>query len=175
MKEATMPKKQASPRSAERSQTRKRVGPAHASTVQDVMVSRVVTIEPSASLADAARAMKEANVGMLPVIDDGRVTGVITDRDIVVRGIARAVDVSSTAVGDCLSSEVICARPEWTTDHAMKAMGDAQIGRLPVVDSEDRLVGVVTLSSMAFRAPDKGEALETAQEVSRRSARESVT
>jgi CBS-domain-containing membrane protein len=54
----------------------------------------------------------------------------------------------------------------------MKAMGDAQIGRLPVVDSEDRLVGVVTLSSMAFRAPDK--ALETAQDVSRRSARESV-
>src|SRR4029450_5043374 len=174
MKEATMPKKPASPRS-ERSQTRKRVGQAHASTVQDVMVSRVVTIEQSASLADAAPALKEAHVGMLPVIDDGRVTGVITDRDIVVRGIARAVDVSSTAVGDCLSSEVICARPEWTTDHAMKAMGNAQIGRLPVVDSEDRLVGVVTLSSMAFRASDKGEALETAQEVSRRSARESVT
>jgi CBS-domain-containing membrane protein len=69
---------------------------------------------------------------------------------------------------------VICARPEWTTDHAMKAMGDAQIGRLPVVDSEDRLVGVVTLSSRAFRALDKGEALETAQDVSRRSARESM-
>jgi CBS domain-containing protein len=136
------------------------------------MVSRVVTIEPSASLAEAARAMKDANIGMLPVVDDGRVTGVITDRDIVLRGVARAVDVSSTPVGDCLSSEVICARPEWTTDHAMKAMGDAQIGRLPVVDSEDRLVGVVTLSSMAFRAPDK--ALETAQDVSRRSARESV-
>jgi CBS domain-containing protein len=59
----------------------------------------VVTIEPSASLADAARAMREANVGMLPVVDAGRVTGVITDRDIVVRGIARAVNVSSTAVG----------------------------------------------------------------------------
>jgi CBS domain-containing protein len=174
MKEATMPKKQASPRS-ERSQTGKRVGQAHASTVQDVMVSRVVTIEPSASLADAARAMREANVGMLPVVDAGKVTGIITDRDIVVRGIARAVDVSSSPVGDYLSSEVICARPDWTTEQAMKAMGDAQIGRLPVVDSQDRLVGVVTLSSMAFRAPDKGEALETAQEVSRRSAHESVT
>jgi CBS domain-containing protein len=63
------------------------------------MVSRVVTIEPSASLADAARAMKDANVGMLPVVDEGRVTGVITDRDIVLRGVARAVDVSSTPVG----------------------------------------------------------------------------
>lgn len=63
------------------------------------------------------------------------------------------------------------ARPEWTTQQAMQAMSDAQIGRLPVVDDQDRLVGVVTLSSMAFRAPDKAEALETAQEVSRRSAR----
>jgi CBS domain-containing protein len=119
--------------------------------------------------------MKQANVGLLPVIDEGKVRGVITDRDIVVRGIARAVDVSSTPVGDCLSSEVICARPEWTTDEAMKAMGNAQIGRLPVVDPEERLVGIVTLSSMALRAPDKAEALETAQEVSRRSARASAT
>lgn len=115
-----MTKKQTSPRSAERSRARTRAGQAHATTVQDVMVSRVVTIEPSASLADAARAMREANVGMLPVVDAGKVTGVITDRDIVVRGIARAVDVSSTPVGDYLSSEVICARPDWTTEQALK-------------------------------------------------------
>jgi len=169
-----MTKRQASSRSAEGSQGRKRAGKGHA-TVQDVMVPEVVTIEPSASLAEAARVMKQANVGLLPVIDEGKVRGVITDRDIVVRGIARAVDVSSTPVGDCLSSEVICARPEWTTDEAMKAMGNAQIGRLPVVDPEERLVGIVTLSSMALRAPDKAEALETAQEVSRRSARASAT
>jgi CBS-domain-containing membrane protein len=56
----------------------------------------------------------------------------------------------------------------------MRAMGDAQVGRLPVVDDDNRLVGVVTLSSMAFRAPDKDEALGTAQEVSRRSARAAV-
>jgi CBS domain-containing protein len=93
-----MTRKQAGPGSAQRGQ-RKRAGQAHATTVQDVMVSRVVTIEPSASLADAARAMKDANVGMLPVVDEGRVTGVITDRDIVLRGVARAVDVSSTPVG----------------------------------------------------------------------------
>jgi CBS domain-containing protein len=169
-----MAKKQTKPESAGRSQARKRGSQGHATTVQDVMVSKVVTIEPSASLADAARSMREANVGMLPVVDAGRVTGVITDRDIVVRGIARAVDVSSTPVGDCLSSEVICARPDWTTERALKAMGDAQVGRLPVVDADERLLGVVTLSSMALRAPDKREALETAQDVSRRSERESA-
>jgi CBS domain-containing protein len=140
-------------------------------TVGDVMVPDVVTIDPSESLASTARTMEQANIGMLPVIENGRLRGVITDRDIVIRAVARDVEASSTRVGECLTPHVICARPEWTTDQAMQAMSEAQVGRLPVVDDQDQLVGVVTLSSMAFRAPDKGEALETAREVSRRSAR----
>ncbi|MGH7277832.1 MAG: CBS domain-containing protein [Candidatus Rokuibacteriota bacterium] len=144
-------------------------------TVQDVMVVNVVTIEPSASLAAAARAMEQGNVGMLPVLGDGRLQGIITDRDIVVRAIARAADPSTTRVVECLSANPITARPDWTTQQAMDTMAEAQVGRLPVVDEQNRLVGVVTLSSMAFRAPDKGEAFETAQEVSRRSARASAS
>jgi CBS domain-containing protein len=140
-------------------------------TVRDVMVSNVVTIGLQDSLAEAARTMAEANIGMLPVVENERVHGVITDRDIVVRAIAREADPAATRVGECLTASVICAHPEWTAEEAMEAMGDAQIGRLPVVDEEDRLVGVVTLSSMALRARDKEETLETAQEVSRRSAR----
>jgi CBS domain-containing protein len=143
-------------------------------TVRDVMVEEVVTIEPSASLTDAARAMEDANVGMLPVVDGGKVLGVITDRDIVVRAVAREADPASTAVGDCLSIHAIVAHPDWSTERAMETMAQAQVGRLPVLDDDNRLVGVVTLSSMAFRAPDKGEALEAAQEVSRRSARRSA-
>ena len=139
--------------------------------VREVMVKEVVTIEPSASLTDAARAMEDANVGMLPVVQDGKVLGVITDRDIVVRAVAREADPASTAVGDCLSINAIVAHPDWTTERAMQTMAQAQVGRLPVLDDDERLVGVVTLSSMAFRAPEKGEALEAALEVSRRSAR----
>jgi len=135
------------------------------------MVPDVVTIDPSASLGAAARTMEQANVGMLPVIKDGRLRGVITDRDIVVRAVARDADASSTRVAECLTSDVISAHPEWTTEQAMEAMRGARVGRLPVVDDEHRLVGVVTLSSMALRARHKSEALETAQEVSRRSAR----
>ena len=140
-------------------------------SVRDVMVKDVVSIDPSASLTDAARKMEDANVGMLPVVEDGKVLGVITDRDIVIRAVAREADPASTAVGDCLSGDAIVARPEWTTERAMQTMAEAQVGRLPVLDDEERLVGVVTLSSMAFRAPDKDEALETAQQVSKRSAR----
>ena len=139
--------------------------------VREVMVKEVVTIEPSASLTDAARAMEDANVGMLPVVQDGKVLGVITDRDIVVRAVAREADPASTAVGDCLSINAIVAHPDWTTERAMQTMAQAQVGRLPVLDDDDRLVGVVTLSSMAFRAPEKQGALEAAQEVSRRSAK----
>jgi len=138
------------------------------------MVTEVVCVEPSASLTDAARAMEEANVGMLPVVQDGKVLGVITDRDIVVRAVAQEADPASTAVGDCLSINAIVAHPEWSTEQAMQTMAQAQVGRLPVLDDDDRLVGVVTLSSMAFRAPEKGEALEAAQEVSRRSAKRSA-
>ena len=139
--------------------------------VRDVMIKDVVSIDPSASLTDAARKMDDANVGMLPVVEDGKVLGVITDRDIVIRAVAREADPASTAVGDCLSGDAIVAHPEWTTDRAMQTMAQAQVGRLPVLDDEERLVGVVTLSSMAFRAPEKAEALETAQQVSKRSAR----
>jgi CBS domain-containing protein len=139
--------------------------------VRDVMVADVVAIEPSASLVTAARRMEDANIGMLPVVDDGRVVGVITDRDIVIRAVARGRDPATTAVSECLSDGVIPAHPDWPTEQAIVTMAQAQVGRLPVLDDDHRLVGVVTLSSMAFRSHDKAVAMEAAQEVSRRSAR----
>lgn len=142
--------------------------------VRDVMVTDVITIEPSASLVTAARRMTEANVGMLPVVDGERVVGVITDRDITVRAVARERDPAATRVSECLSEGVIPAHPDWPTKQAIVTMAQAQVGRLPVLDDEQRLVGVVTLSSMAFRSRHKAVALEAAQEVSRRSAREAA-
>ena len=142
--------------------------------VRDVMVADVVTIEPSASLVRAAMLMRDANVGMLPVVDRGRVVGVITDRDVVVRAVAGQANPAATRVSDCLSEGVIPAHPDWSTEQAIVTMAQAQVGRLPVLDDDDRLVGVVTLSSMAFRSRDKAVALEAAQEVSRRSAREAA-
>ena len=139
--------------------------------VRDVMVADVVTIEPSASLVTAAQRMEAANIGMLPVVEAGRVVGVLTDRDIVVRAVALQRDPATTRVSECLSDGVIPAHPDWPTAQAIVTMAQAQVGRLPVLDDEQRLVGVVTLSSMAFRSRHKAVALEAAQEVSRRSAR----
>lgn len=139
--------------------------------VKDVMVRNVVTIEPSATLAQAARLMRHHNVGLLPVILNSKLAGVITDRDLVVRALAEGADPTMTEVGEFVSTEPVCARPDTRIEDAMEVMAACQVGRLPVVDYNDQLVGVVTLSSLALRSPENRETLHTAQEVSRRSAR----
>jgi CBS domain-containing protein len=139
--------------------------------VEDVMVEDVVTIDGGATLGEAAQRMRDANVGILPVIEDGRVRGVITDRDLVVRGMARGLDPARAHVTEAATRNPVCARPEWSLDRALRVMADEQVGRLPVCDADERVVGMVTLSSVALRAREDEEALETAQQVSRRSAR----
>jgi CBS domain-containing protein len=115
--------------------------------------------------------MRDANVGMLPVVDGGNLVGVITDRDLVTRGMARDVQPSSIPVSECMSPDVIAVLPDETAEGAMAIMAREQIGRLPVVDSKGKLIGVVTLSSLALRSSQQGDALEAAQEISRRSSR----
>jgi CBS domain-containing protein len=139
--------------------------------IGDVMVTDVVTIRGTTTVLDAARLMRDANVGMLPVVDDGRLRGVVTDRDLVVRVVAEGIAPGAMAVRQCLTERVIAAGPDWTTDRAMETMAASKLGRLPVVDDGLRVVGVVTLSSLVLRGRDEEEALETAKEVSRRSAR----
>ena len=140
-------------------------------TVKDVMISNVVTIDAGATLLQAAETMRDANVGMLPVMAGDVLRGIVTDRDLVIRAMTRDVRPSEAYVGDCLTEPPRCAEPDWSLDEAMEEMGRQQVGRLPIVDPGGRVIGVVTLSSLALRSPKQQEALETAQEVSRRSAR----
>lgn len=140
-------------------------------TVNEVMIRDVVTIDASGTLLEAAEIMRDANVGMLPVMDEDVLRGIVTDRDLVVRAMTRDVRPSEVRVSECLSEPPRCAEPDWTVDEAMEEMARRQVGRLPIVDASGRVIGVVTLSSLALRSPKQQEALETAQEVSRRSAR----
>ena len=139
--------------------------------IKDVMVQDVVAINPSASLAEAAELMRQANVGILPVVEDGQVCGVITDRDLVVRAIAIGADLTSTPVGECATGDPILAHPDWNLEQAMNAMARAQIGRLPVIDDDNALAGIVTLGSLALRSKKDKETLATAKAVSRRSVK----
>jgi len=139
--------------------------------VKDVMIDDVITIDASASIAEAARRMRDGNVGVLPVVEEGRLKGIVTDRDIVVRAVAIGADPVTTRVGDCATWDTVCARPNSPVDEVMEVMAECQIGRVPVVDNDNCVVGMVTLSSLALRSRKRGEALQTAQQVSRRSSR----
>src|SRR5262249_51968757 len=81
--------------------------------VRDVMVPDVLTIDAPSTLIDAARRMKDANVGVLPVVENGRLRGILTDRDIVVRAIAQGSDPATTRVSQVATKELSCAQPEW--------------------------------------------------------------
>src|SRR5688500_8946314 len=139
--------------------------------VRDVMIPDVLTVEGSATVVEAAQKMQTENVGVLPVVQDGVLRGMVTDRDLVVRAIARGADPASTRVADCATRDIVCARPDSTVDEAREVMADYQVGRLPVVDERNHVIGIVTLGSLALRSKGGDETLRAATEVSRRSAR----
>ena len=116
--------------------------------VSDVMTCDVECIPPNASLKEAAAKMKELDVGSLPVCDNDRLVGMITDRDIVIRAVAqgRSVDTKVAAV---MSKEVLYCFDTDDLDDVSRNMGKAQVRRLPVVNADKRLVGIVSLGDLA--------------------------
>jgi len=122
-------------------------------TVADVMTRGVRTLSPSDSVSQAAQAMDELNVGVIPVCDGEKLVGMVTDRDIVVRGVAQECDLRTTKLVDVMSTNVRCATEDQEIDEILDEMGDAQIRRMPVVDADKRLVGIVSLGDIADKNP----------------------
>jgi CBS domain-containing protein len=140
--------------------------------VADVMVREVHTIEPHVTLVEAAQLMRQENVGALPIVQDGKVIGLITDRDLVVRALARGdVELSRVPVMDCATRDPVLGHPGWMLERALLIMAEHQIGRLPVVDDNGLLVGLVTLSSVALRSQKADAAMVAGMKISSRSAR----
>jgi CBS domain-containing protein len=119
-----------------------------ARTVEEIMTRDPRTVEIGDSLADAARQMRDGNIGNVIVTDGGRVAGIVTDRDIVVRAIAEGRDPQATTVGDVCSSGPRTLDPGENVEMAAQTMGENSIRRLPVV-SEGQLVGVLSLGDLA--------------------------
>ena len=122
--------------------------------VKDAMTSEVKTATPSQSLTDAAKLMKQEDVGSVPVVDGDRLVGLLTDRDIVVRGIADGSDPNAVQVGAIASRDVVTVRPDDDLDEALRLMAQHQVRRLPVVD-DGHLVGVVATADVALDAKEK--------------------
>jgi CBS domain-containing protein len=123
-------------------------------TVEEIMTRDPRTVNASDTLVDAARVMNEADIGDVIVVDNGDVHGIVTDRDIVVRGVAEGRDPQSTSVGDVCTSGIETIEPSASVDDALGKMRQADIRRLPVVES-GRPVGIVSLGDLAVeREPD---------------------
>lgn len=127
------------------------------STVADVMTRGVRTMSPDDSLVKAAQAMEELNVGAIPVCDGDRLCGMVTDRDIVVRAVAQELDLKSCKLSDVMSGHVRTVREQDDIDEVLQEMSGAQVRRMPVVDNQDRLVGIVSLGDIAAKQPHQGE------------------
>jgi CBS domain-containing protein len=128
-----------------------------AAKIRDVMAPRPVAVPPTCTLAEAARQMRDGDIGDVMVQDGSRLQGIVTDRDIVVRAVADDRAPSSVTVGEICSSELVTVGPDDLIDKAVELMRRAAVRRLPVVDA-GQAVGVVSLGDLAL-ARDPSSAL----------------
>jgi CBS domain-containing protein len=129
--------------------------------VQHVMSRDVRTVAPESTIREAARIMAEADVGALPVAAGDRLAGMVTDRDIAIRAIAVGKGPDTT-VGEVMTHDVLYCHEDEDVSDISENMADMQVRRLPVVDVDKRLVGIVSLADIALGADteEAGEALE---------------
>jgi len=118
--------------------------------VREIMTSSVECLSPEQTLQEAARKMRDLDVGPLPVCDNDRIAGMLTDRDITVRAVAEGRDPARTRVRDVLSPDVIYCFDDQDTQEAARLMEEKQIRRLLVLNREKRLVGIVSLGDIAM-------------------------
>jgi CBS domain-containing protein len=134
--------------------------------VRDVMSADVFVANPDQSLRDAARSMADLDTGVLPVGEGDRLIGVVTDRDIVIRGVAEERDLNSTTLRDVMSPDPSYCYEDEDVEDVADQMAELQVRRLPVMDREKRLVGIVSLGDLAQQADTSvsGEALQGVSE-----------
>ena len=118
-------------------------------TVKDIMTDPAIVIDENASVLDAATLMRQHNIGSVPVVDnDKTLVGIVTDRDIVIRNMARGLDPKSHSVEEIMTRDVSCVTPETEIDDAAQVMADDKVRRLPVVEG-DQVVGFVALGDIS--------------------------
>lgn len=129
--------------------------------VRDVMTQEVVTVRPEATLRQIARLMRDEDIGSVPVEENERLIGMVTDRDIVVRGLANEPPFLQLDARAVMSGRTLYCFADQNVDEVLDNMGDLQVRRMPVVDRDKRLVGVVSIGDLSGGAPlDKaGESL----------------
>ncbi len=132
--------------------------------LRDIMTSNVATVTPQEDIQTVASLMKQHNVGMIPVVENGMLQGVVTDRDLVLRNMADG-GAQSTPVAEVMTKNPVTATPQMSVDEASRLMSENQIRRLPVVEN-GQLVGVVAIGDLAVREIFMNEAGEALSNIS---------
>ena len=137
--------------------------------IREVMTSNPRTVEADKPVADAAKLMRDEDVGLAPVVEGDRLVGTLTDRDIAIRVVAEGKDPASTTVREVASTEVVTVKPEQDLDEALRLMAEHQVRRVPVVEEDGRLIGVVAQADVA-RQSDEQQTGELVGEISQESS-----
>jgi len=134
--------------------------------VRDVMTPNPECVSERDSIRDVARIMKEQDTGVVPVVDGKRIIGLITDRDIVVRGIAEGRDVSSVKVNEIMTKSVRSVKEDTPLNEVLDLMGSAEIRRVPVVNGDNELIGIVSLGDIATNSNQDGRVGKAVENIS---------
>lgn len=133
-----------------------------ATKVHEVMSDRPRCVTPETPVSEAAQLMETDDIGSLPILDGEQLAGIVTDRDIVIRAVAKGKDPRGMPVREVASRELVTVHANDDLSDALKLMASQQVRRLPVVDEDNRLVGILAQADIAFEAKDKvvGEMVE---------------
>lgn len=132
--------------------------------VKDIMTASVHSLESTDTIADAARRMAEHDVGALPILGDGKLVGIVTDRDIAVRGVAASIS-RNAPIRRVMSENVATCAPDDDIETVLALMSREQIRRMPVCNDREELVGIVALADLAEHDPDKKEVTEALADI----------
>ncbi len=136
--------------------------------IRELMSTDIVTCTPGTPVLEVAKHMKKSDIGSIPVVDNHRLVGMITDRDIVIRCIALGLDPNNTKAQDCMTKNPVTVTPETDAHEAANLMASEQIRRLPVVENGD-LVGICALGDLAVVDIHVNEAGDALSEISEQS------
>jgi CBS domain-containing protein len=139
--------------------------------IRDIMTRNVVTCRRNTPIQEAARLMRDEDIGAVPVIDDtSRLEGIVTDRDLVVKALTSNKEDNALSVEDCMSDDVFNANQNDRVVRVIREMGDHKVRRIPVVDKHDRLVGIVSMADIARHTDKDIELAQALEEVSKPSS-----
>ena len=132
---------------------------------REIMTNSVQTATREMTLREVAALMRDGDMGAMPIVENGVLVGIVTDRDIVVRAIAEGKNADAP-VGDAMTTEIYSVKPDDFAFEAIRLMGDKQVRRVPVINETGELAGIIAMADVALETEDEREIAETLEEIS---------